>query len=113
VVRHGDRGHLEGRGLPDEAVDTIGAIKQAVLGVNVEVNELGAGHAVLKRRWLIIVSGRAREVKLRTERRKGRRVPQRACKMEKNYQISPRNGVPLGTQDAMLFCGSESPLKFA
>jgi hypothetical protein len=49
VIGHGDRGHLKGGGLSDQSIDAIGAIEEAVLGVNVEMNELGAGHAILWR----------------------------------------------------------------
>jgi hypothetical protein len=47
VIGHGDRGHFERRGLPDQSIDAISSVEEAVLGVNVKMNELGAGHAVL------------------------------------------------------------------
>ena len=47
VVGHRDRRHLERAGLADEAVDLIRPVEEAVLGVDVKVDELGARHAVL------------------------------------------------------------------
>jgi hypothetical protein len=114
VIGHGDRRHLEGRSLPDQAVDPISAVEQAVLGMNVKVNELGAGHAVLNRRRGGIVSSRAGEVNL-TEGVKcdnGRRLPSHAVKMEKNYQISPQPVKSRGILAIRVLSGIKSAFNF-
>jgi hypothetical protein len=62
VVRDGQGRHAEGFGLPHQGVDLIGPVEQTVLGVHVEVDELGRhagfliGQASSLTRWLILAT---------------------------------------------------------
>jgi hypothetical protein len=45
VVGHGDGRHVFGPGFPDQGIDLVGSVQEAVLGMNMQMNKLvGGGH---------------------------------------------------------------------